>query len=71
MSKSIFFDIFWWCGKRVKAHYGDPLRGTFGSSIIIHTIKKFQKYGTFNFGYQFWFLGPTITKLLLCNFQKK
>jgi hypothetical protein len=31
----------------------------------------FQKHGTFNFGYQFWFLGPTINifiKLMLCNF---
>jgi hypothetical protein len=30
----------------------------------------FQKHGTFNFKYQFWFLGPTIiifTKLMLCN----
>ncbi len=30
----------------------------------------FQKHGTFNFGYQFWFLGPTtiiFTKLMLYN----
>ncbi len=30
----------------------------------------FQKHDTFNFGYQFWFLGPTtriFTKLVLCN----
>jgi len=30
----------------------------------------FQKYDTFNFGYQFWFLNPKIiifTKLMLCN----
>jgi len=44
----------WW----VKTHYGDPLWNIFGSSSIIHTIKLFQKCSTFNFGYQFWFLGP-------------
>jgi hypothetical protein len=54
----------------VKAHYGDPLWATFGSSIIVHTIWLFQKHGTFNFGHQCWFLGFTIiifTKLMLCN----
>jgi hypothetical protein len=44
----------WW----VETHYSDSLWTTFGSSIIIHIIKLFQKYNTFNLGYQFWFLGP-------------
>ncbi len=51
---------------RVKTHYNDPLWGTFWSSTIVHTIELFQKYGTFKFGYQFWFLGPNC--LMLCNF---
>jgi len=42
----------------VKAHYGDPLLGTFGCSIIVHIISLFQKHSTFNFGCQFWFVGP-------------
>jgi hypothetical protein len=33
---------------RVKAHYINPFLGTFGFSIIIHTIQLFQKYGTFD-----------------------
>jgi hypothetical protein len=54
----------------VKIHYGDPLLGHFLAycyntySIII------PKYGAFNFGYQFWFLGSTIiilAKPMLCN----
>ncbi len=45
---------------RMKAHYGDPFWGIFGSSIIVHTIYISQKHGTFNFGYQNWFLNPTI-----------
>ncbi len=56
---------------RMKAHYDDPFWGIFGSSIIVHTIYIFQKHGTFIFGYQIWFLNPTIiifTKLMLCNF---
>jgi hypothetical protein len=42
---------------RVKAHYGDPFWDILKFNIIIHIIELFQKYGTFNFGYQFWFLG--------------
>ncbi len=59
---------------QVKANYGDPLWGTFGFNIIVHIILLFQKHGTFNIGYQFWFLGPTIisfTKLMLCNITLK
>jgi hypothetical protein len=41
----------------VKTHYNDPLWNTFRSSIIIHIVKLFQKYSTFNFRYQIWFLG--------------
>jgi hypothetical protein len=56
---------------KVKTLYGGPLWGTFGYSIIVHIVKLFQKYiGTFNYGYQLWFLGLTIiifTKLMLCN----
>jgi hypothetical protein len=55
----------------VKAHYDDPLWGTFGSSIVVHIVQLFQKHSTFNFRYQFWFLGPkkiTFTKLMLCSF---
>ncbi len=47
-----------------------PLWIIFGSSIIVDAIQLFQKYGTFNFGYQFWFLEFKIiifTKLMLCN----
>ncbi len=54
----------------MKAHYDDPIWGTFGFSIIVHTLQVFQNYGTFNFGYEFWFLGRTniiYTKPMLCN----
>jgi hypothetical protein len=51
-----------------------PLWVTFGLSIIVDAIQLFQKYGTFNFGYQFWLLGFKIiifTKLMLCNIVLK
>jgi len=44
--------------------------GTFGCSIIVHTLYLFQKYHRFNFGYQIWFLGIVIIivkNLTLCN----
>jgi len=46
------------------------LLGTFGCSIIVHTLYLFQKYHRFNFGYQIWFLGIVIIilkNLMLCN----
>jgi hypothetical protein len=39
----------------VKSHYGDPLWGTFGSSIIVYTLSLFQKDGTLNLGINFRF----------------
>jgi hypothetical protein len=50
------------------------LLGTFGCSIIAHTLYLFQKHHTFNFGYQIWFLGIVIIifiKLMLCNIISK
>jgi hypothetical protein len=47
----------------VKAHYDDPLWGTFGSNIII-----VPKHGTFNFGYQFGFYLTIIIFKIIINF---
>jgi hypothetical protein len=36
---------------QVTANYSESLLGTFGSSIIVHIIYLFQKYGAFNFSF--------------------
>ncbi len=54
-------------------HHNNPSLGHFWVQYYNTYNIFFQKYGSFNFEYQFWFLNPTIIiykKMMSCNFLK-